>query len=188
MRSALALVFLAGCSVAAGFPGAGPAAPADPAPADGPAPASTPAPATATATGGACDAAHDHCLPPGTWFADSGDRSGGSGVVGPCVDRDGTWHSIKHVDVSCDAATFHRTEPATVANAAAGTLVISYSASSREPEGYPENETRARQGRWIIAEIGEVDAERGTFRFKNRPMEMQLAGARVIVETQSTAQ
>ena len=174
------------------------AAPAtDPAaaPATDPAPAPATEPAAAPATPGPgceqpkrpeprltteerdCGPAADHCLRPGTWFAETTNAK----IVNPTFECGGRFYEWQHLYPATRAS--YRTRAARDADIAVGARVIYYVHNTGRSE-LPLHEHDAHNPKkWQIGVISKVYADRRYFELDKDPVDRPFESARVIVET-----
>src|SRR5205823_8362720 len=68
-----------------------------------------------------CDAAHDHCIRPQTWFlSDTRPSPGRTSHVTPVYERDGCWLDYTDSDDYARRGVLYHTAPATIATVTSG--------------------------------------------------------------------
>jgi hypothetical protein len=129
---------------------------AHPRPAPAPAPASDPAPASAPAAEPrmgkmTCDAAHDHCIRPDTWFMTNPDSMYPDAT--PAYEDGGafyTWERKRPIDGEA-----HRTVAATADNVTVGAAIVVFDSTGV----LPYSEDNALSHDWRYGTIAAVDGD-----------------------------
>ena len=191
---------------AAAPPNPAPAAPTDPAPPDpataGAPPAAAPpaaAPEVRFSPSGVpylpggrlrgldrtCDAAHDHCLRPETWFvADAWDDHDRPDRATPAFAARHQWFEWKlRTDVT---GVGYRTVPANPATLAPGAIAVVFpidtAAMHEVAAGVPPNEFVAETTHWVIGVVDRMDRDPTFFHLRGDHRRRRVAAARVVVE------
>jgi len=190
----LLLAVIPSCAVSTNLPGArseqpsaAPPAAAEPAPPPGPyieahhdsfgnliGPGGDPSSAATT-----CDAAHDHCLRPETWFVSEWDGRGVANAT-PTYRFEDAFHDWRRGETPPGSG--HRTEPATAASVQVGAPAVMFD-SFDFLGAPPTSEDDALTATWQMGTVEALDAATGKLRFAGEERWIPLAVARVVVES-----
>ncbi len=124
-----------------------------------------------------CGPEQDHCLRPGTWFAETASAK----LVNPAFECGGRFYEWQQLGESTRAT--HRTRPARDADIAVGARIIYYVHNTGRSElPLTEHDTHNPK-KWQIGVVSKLYPDRRRFELETDVIDRPYQAARVIVET-----
>ena len=129
-----------------------------------------------------CDAAHDHCMRDGGWFAAGNYVQGKLYRATPCFEFEGKWYNWRG-DAIDDGGKLFKTRVAKPADIHAGEPIVSFTPEDNPRDKWVNTEYDAlTSSRWDAVVPDSVNAAAKTFTTKAWPDPIDMDTARVIVE------
>lgn len=129
-----------------------------------------------------CDAAHDHCMRDGVWFAAGNYVPGKLFRATPCFELDGKWYDFRGEAVD-DGGKLFKTRVAKVEDVHAGEPLVLFMPTDDGRDKWTDVEADAlTSSRWDVGVPDSVNPATKTFTTKAWPDPIDIDAARVIVE------
>lgn len=129
-----------------------------------------------------CDAAHDHCLREGTWFAAGNYAQGKLFRATPCFAFEGNWYNFRGDPID-DGGKLFKTRVAKPEDLQAGAPIVMFTPEDNPRDKWVNTQYEAlTSSRWDVVVPDSVNAATHTFSTKAWPDPIDIDVARVIVE------
>jgi len=129
-----------------------------------------------------CDAAHDHCMRDGVWFAAGNYMQGKLYRATPCFEFDGKWYNFRGDPID-DGGKLFRTRVAKPEEVVAGKPIVFFTPEDDARDKWVNTQYDAlTSSRWDVGVPDSVNTGTKTFITKAWPDPIDIETARVVVE------